>query len=156
MGNRANGAIRLFGEGFNCAQSVLCAFCSECGLDTTDALRVSGMFGSGMGQMGKVCGAVTGAYMAIGLLYSKTRAGEDAQKMEGYALVRKFSERFAALHGTTDCGALLGVDLSTSEGIAEAVANKLFETRCPIYVNDAVQILEDLLADRLDPPRATA
>jgi C_GCAxxG_C_C family probable redox protein len=145
MNDRASNAISIFGEGFNCAQSVLSAFSTDLGLAKADALRVSGMFGAGMGQMGKVCGAVTGAFMVIGLLYSKTREGEDARKMEGYALVRKFSESFTNLHGTIDCKALLGVDLNTPEGMAEAKAKKLFETQCATYIEDAIRILEDIL-----------
>jgi C_GCAxxG_C_C family probable redox protein len=145
MNDRVSSAINLFGGGFNCAQSVVSSFSTDIGLDIIDALRVSGMFGSGMGQMGNVCGAATGAFMVIGLKYSKTRAGEDPQKMEGYALVRKFTDRFAHLHGTIKCRDLIGVDLNTPEGIAEAKENKLFETRCAAYVRDAVQVLEDIL-----------
>ena len=37
------------------------------------ALKVSGAFGGGMGHLGETCGAVTGAFMLIGLKYGKTR-----------------------------------------------------------------------------------
>jgi C_GCAxxG_C_C family probable redox protein len=145
MSVRVSHAINLFGGGFNCAQAVLSSFSTDFGLDIIDALRVSGMFGSGMGQMGSVCGAVTGAFMVIGLKYSKTRTGEDPQKMEGYALVRKFTERFIELHGTINCRNLIGVDLNTPEGIAVARENKLFETHCVNFVGDAVKILEEII-----------
>jgi hypothetical protein len=83
--------------------------------------------------------------MVIGLLYSKTKEGEDAQKLEGYSLVQEFSERFTTIHGMIDCRALIGVDLRTPEGRAEAKAKKVFETCCPAYIKDAVQILEDII-----------
>ena len=145
MSDRTTIAINLFGKGFNCAQSVLCAFAGDLDLEEIDALRVAGMFGGGMGHMGKVCGAVTGAFMVLGLLYSRTKEGEDARKLEGYSLVQEFSKRFAAIHGMIDCRALIGIDISTPEGLAEAKAKKVFETCCAAYVKDAVQILEDII-----------
>jgi C_GCAxxG_C_C family probable redox protein len=92
-----------------------------------------------------VCGAVTGAFMTIGLAYSKTRKGEDDQKAEGYHLVQEFAKRFTDLHSSIDCRDLIGVDLNTPEGAFEAEANGLFETRCAVFVKDAVLILEDIL-----------
>ena len=51
----------------NCAQSVLSVFCQEFKLDRNQALRIAMGFGGGMGRTGKTCGAVTGAYMVLGL-----------------------------------------------------------------------------------------
>jgi C_GCAxxG_C_C family probable redox protein len=77
MSERCERATQCFSEGFNCSQAVLSAFGPEMGLDCETALRVAGMFGAGMGRMGNVCGAVTGAFMVIGLKYSKTQDGEN-------------------------------------------------------------------------------
>ena len=56
-----------FDEGFSCSQAVLSAFAPEHGLDRETALKVATAFGGGMGHRGDTCGAVTGAFMAIGL-----------------------------------------------------------------------------------------
>jgi C_GCAxxG_C_C family probable redox protein len=145
MSDRIQKAADIFGGGFNCAQAVLSSFSEDFGLSATDALRVAGPFGAGMGRMGKVCGAVTGAFMTIGLRYAKTKVGEDDKKAEGYSLVQEFTLQFEALHGSIDCKELLGVDLSTPEGIREAEARGLFQTSCAAFVKDAVLILEDIL-----------
>ena len=50
------------------------------GLDRETALHVAGAFG-GMARRGGTCGAVTGAFMVIGLKYGKTRPdGDDARE----------------------------------------------------------------------------
>ena len=54
-------------RGFNCAQSVLAPFAPDYGLSEETALRISTGFGSGMGRLCDVCGALTGAFMAVGL-----------------------------------------------------------------------------------------
>ena len=51
---------------YNCAQSVLATFAPEIGLTEEEAFRLGGPFGAGM-HRGSVCGALTGALMALGL-----------------------------------------------------------------------------------------
>jgi hypothetical protein len=53
--------------------------------------------------------------------------------------------RFIALHGSLECRQLLGVDLSTAEGLRAAKEKHLPETVCPQYVRTAAQIVQDLL-----------
>ena len=54
-------------RGYGCAQTVLATFAQDYGLSEEAALRISTGFGSGMGRMCEVCGALTGAFMVIGL-----------------------------------------------------------------------------------------
>jgi len=114
-------------------------------LSRQTALKVSQAFGGGMGQMGETCGAVTGAFMVIGLKYGRTRADDDEAKRKTYALVKEFSEKFKARNGTIICRELLGCDLSTSEGQRIAKSEGLFSTVCPRFVQDAAEILEEIL-----------
>ena len=69
-------SIRLHDCGFNCAQSVLAALGSYTGLDEKTALSVSGGFGGGV-RCGEICGAASGAVMALGLAFPYAD-GEDA------------------------------------------------------------------------------
>lgn len=50
----------------NCAQSVLMALSEATGMDDKTAYDVAANFGGGM-KCGSVCGAITGALMAMGL-----------------------------------------------------------------------------------------
>jgi C_GCAxxG_C_C family probable redox protein len=145
MSKKVIRAGEIFDSGFNCAQAVLSTFSSDFGLDEREALRVAGAFGAGMGRMGRVCGAVSGALMTIGLVASKTRDGEDDEKEAGFGLAREFTRRFEAAHGSIDCRALIGVSLLTEAGRAEADEKGLFESRCRPLVEDAVRILEEIL-----------
>ena len=53
-------------KGYNCAQSVVCAFCDKLDIKEDDLFRLSEAFGFGMGH-GNVCGAVTAMVMIAGL-----------------------------------------------------------------------------------------
>ena len=73
---------------YNCCQSVLMVFAQECGISRETACRLGAHFGSGM-RMGSVCGAVTGALMALGAL----GCGDEARK----ELVQAFKEKNSCL-----------------------------------------------------------
>jgi C_GCAxxG_C_C family probable redox protein len=133
-----------FKPGCNCSQSVLAEYAEELGLDTETALKIACGFGGGMGRLGYACGAVTGAVMVIGLKACGSDPTDPIAKARVYGLVKTFFEEFEARHETTVCRELLGCDISTPAGHDEAEALGLFKTECPIFVRDAVEILEEM------------
>jgi len=125
----------------NCAQSVLLSYAEELNLDRTTALRIALGFGGGM-AMAETCGAVTGAYMVLGLKANFKEKSIQEIKAETKVAVKKFNELFIARHGSLTCKRLLGVDISTSEGSIEANEKNLFNTVCIELVGSAAEILE--------------
>jgi C_GCAxxG_C_C family probable redox protein len=93
--------------------------------------------------LGKECGAVTGAFMVIGLSIQQEKDEKDA-RLKAYDLVKEFTKRFEARHRTFLCKDLLGVDVGTSEGRRRAVKENLYQTLCPDFVKTAAEILRDL------------
>ena len=101
-------AYKYFTDGYNCAQAVFTAFHEETGLDEKTALRLSSAFGGGMGRLREVCGAVSGMYMVLGMLYGYDDAKNDEAKKILYSRVQKFAEEFKDEYGTIICRELLG------------------------------------------------
>lgn len=133
-------AIENF-KNLNCAQSVLLSHSEELNLDRTTAIRIALGFGGGM-AMGETCGAVTGAYMVLGLKANFKEKSVQEIKEETKVAIRRFNELFIAKHGSLQCKKLLGVDLSTQEGSAEAKEKGLFDSVCTNLVASAAEILE--------------
>lgn len=69
MSTKAEYAISLHNQGYNCAQAVACTFCKEFGVDEQELFRIAEGFGLGMGMM-EMCGALSGMMMVIGLANS--------------------------------------------------------------------------------------
>jgi len=138
-------AGRLFSTGLNCAQSVLASQSEHTGLSLSESLRIATGFGAGMAMMQKTCGAVTGAYMAIGAKFGSVDPEDLASRDKTYTLMEAFSRRFQEMHGSLDCRELLGVDLKTDEGAMEAEKGAYFEKKCGRFVEDAVRILDEIL-----------
>ena len=144
--NRAESAAANIAAGkLNCAQSVLTAFAEELGLDRELARKIALGFGAGMGRTGRTCGAVTGAYMALGLKYQYLPDKPLENKERVYRLVRDFDEKFVRIYGTTTCKGLLNCDLSTPEGAAMAKEKGLTASLCPQFVKAAVEIVEEMM-----------
>lgn len=129
----------------NCAQTVITTFCEELGLDRAIALQVANGFGGGMGRTGRTCGAVTGAYMVLGLSQDIPAEKPRASGNKTAVLMRRFNKRFVKKYGSMECKELLGCDLSTQEVRAEARAKELSATLYPVFVGTSVKILESLL-----------
>lgn len=145
MSTKADHAVALFKEGFSCSQAVFAAFCGDFGLDRTTALKLAQPFGGGMAHLGEACGAVTGAFLAIGLKHGRTKADDLAARDKTYAVMRQFADRFKALHCSIQCRCLLGLDLGTEEGMALAREKNLFLTLCVKYVQHAAEIVDEIL-----------
>ena len=146
MGKVEEMAVSTFREGFNCAQAVLTAFSGRFGLSREQALRLSAGFNGGMGRMGLTCGAVTGAFMALGLKAGATRADDSQAKLKTQELVRTFSKRFCERHRALSCRELIGNDISTAEGFEQAKKAGVFTDLCPRFVRDAAEIVEELIS----------
>jgi C_GCAxxG_C_C family probable redox protein len=142
-----NLACARFEEGFSCSQAVFSAYAEHLGLDRETALKISGGFGGGMGRMAQTCGAVTGAFMAIGLKYGAVETDDQEAKDKTYALIREFADRFKSRHGSITCQELLGCDISKPENMEMAREQGLFKATCPGLVRDAAEILEEILAE---------
>ena len=129
----------MFEDGYVCSQAVFGVFCEEFGLSKNDAFKIAACFGSDMRQA-EVCGACTGALMAIGLKY-----GEDKKTCD--RLSNRFFEEFRKENGSFICRDLLECDISTPEGVKYALDNNLFKEFCPKMVASAVKITEKIFDD---------
>lgn len=136
-------AVELFLKGYNCAQSVVGAFCEEAGLDLNTALKLANGFGGGV-RCGELCGAVSGALMALGL-----KCGfyiERDFKQKGYCNMKtyEFVEKFKAANGSVLCRDLLGINVRSPEDFTTPAAQEAHKTICPKMVASAVRILENM------------
>jgi len=117
----------------------------EFGLGEKLALKIACGFGGGIGRMGRTCGAVTGAVMVIGLKNGQVDLADEESRQKTHELIKKFIDKFTALHGSIECRELIGYDLGESSELESARESEVFQNKCPSFVYDAARILEDIL-----------
>jgi len=142
---RVDRALREFGMGFHCAQSVFEAYAADFGIDPMVARRMANALAGGSGVGGE-CGAVASGYLVLGLRHGSTKPayGDVDKEAELFGRISRFVGEFKKRHGAITCRELLGVDVFTKEGREEALRKDLFTTRCPNYIRDAITIVDSL------------
>jgi C_GCAxxG_C_C family probable redox protein len=138
-------ATRLYEAGLSCAPAILAAFAPRFGLNQDQAARVASCFGGGMIRSGGPCGAVTGSLMAIGLAFGPGLCPDSEAKERAYRHAAELWQRVRERWGSLQCRDILGVDISSPAGHAQAKAEKLFSTRCKDVIRTAAEVVNELV-----------
>lgn len=142
--NSGEKAVEYFSKNFNCSQAVFTTFATKFGIEEDLALKISTQFGGGA-RKGEMCGAVSGALMALGLKYGHFESHNSQQKTNAYKISEIFMNRFIEQNKTVVCRELLGYDLSIPEDMAIIKDKNLFHTACPQYVYKAAMLVEEIM-----------
>ncbi len=147
MGEKAEQAKRLFRSGANCAQSVLVPFAAECGMSEEEAMRLASSFGAGMGRLREVCGALSAAFMVLGVKRGYACLDCKDVKDAHYACIQRFAAAFKDAHGSLLCRDLLGLGEGPDSPISESRTEGYYAERpCEIFIAFAAERLEHELA----------
>ncbi|MBR6184856.1 MAG: C_GCAxxG_C_C family protein [Clostridia bacterium] len=147
--NHEEKARQFFLEGYNCAQAVFCAFCEETGIQIDQAAYLASSFGGGMGRLREVCGAVSGALLAMGALTGYADPKDSQAKAAHYRLVQEFAARFREMNGSIICRELLRDVPAAPGGTPEKRTPEFYAIRpCPRLVGQAAALLEQMLAEQ--------
>lgn len=122
-------------KGYNCAQTVLCAYSDLLGIDEETLFRIAEGFGAGMGGMMETCGAVTAMFMAAGLKNSSGDLSACNTKPQTMKMVRELAKEFKEKNQSIVCRELKGVDTG------------VVLRDCDGCIEDAVRILGEKVFD---------
>lgn len=109
-------AVERFSSGLNCAESALIGVTEALGIESDCVPKIATPFGGGMGRYGEVCGALTGALMAMGLKLGRQGDDDTAARDRAYPKAVRLMRAFEIEFGSVECRALTGCDLLTPEG----------------------------------------
>jgi C_GCAxxG_C_C family probable redox protein len=129
-------ANELMDKYHNCAQCALVAVQDMSGLKDDLLAKASSGFGGGIGGTQSVCGALTGAALALGMKYGRdmsylTGPSEEAIKKQGEVIeqVARLAKWFEREFGSVNCKDLrkshMGTDLSMGVPWQNAWADQL-------------------------------
>ncbi len=132
-------ALRYFRNGLYCSEAVLRAFNEvyELGFSPDD-YKISTGFGSGLGESGCCCGAVTGCVMVLGLVAGR-RKNYESERIS-FSATRELHDRFRTIHKAMCCRVLTrNVKWNSAE----------HKIQCEQYVIDATKITDEILNSTL-------
>lgn len=141
--SRSDKAEKLHGEGSSCSQAVFTVFANDFGLDPRLAHRISTGFGGGYGRHQSVCGAVSGAVLALNMAFGSEDGSDTEAKEKCYAAVYSFLSELEEKYGTIDCRTFLkGIDVKTEAGREEVKRLELSRTVCDPLIRFCVELVE--------------
>lgn len=93
-------------KGFNCAQSIACAYSDLVGVDEKTMFQLASGFGAGMGGMKATCGAVSGAIMVAGMMAQQ----KGYNKAETYKVCSQIPKMFEEKNKSLVCKEIKGIE----------------------------------------------
>ena len=122
--SKVDEAVECFCRGAACSQAILGTYGPDLGLPREQAMKLASGFAGGM-RLGETCGAVTGAFMLLGLKYATADCDQRDRRENVYAAIREFTERF--------------------QGTQAAIEKGVYRNICPDLVRDAAEIVEEMI-----------
>lgn len=132
------------GNGYGCAETCLLVLATAYGLeraaDSSPAMALNG----GVAWSGSICGAVTGAALAVGRLSAERLADHHEAKRAARCITMDLMAAFREAFGDVNCRPLIGVDLATEEGHAAFVESQVWRSVCMQQIEFVVVRLVEL------------
>jgi C_GCAxxG_C_C family probable redox protein len=142
MENVIKKSAGYFSSGYGCAESVLMAYADYKDISSDLIPRIATGLCGGLAWTNGMCGAVSGAVLALNIEYG--RENPDESKDKNYQAVQMFLNQFTEIFGDIGCPVLTGCDLSTTEG-RDRFENDGIHEKCNLYVEEATRIVIDLI-----------
>lgn len=132
-------SLRYFRNGLYCSEAVLRAFNEAYNLGLPDNYyKITTGFGSGLGESGCTCGAVTGGVMVLGLIAGRNKAYESERMV--YLAVNELHKRFRENSKALCCRILTkNVKWNSAE----------HKITCENYVIEAARITDEIIKKNL-------
>ncbi len=130
---------------YGCAEATLVAlqtiFAMPDPSDSSPAMALSG----GVAYSGGVCGAITGAAVAVGRLAGVRLADHKQAKRVARGIIQDLVNKFETEFGSRDCADLIGYDISIPSQHDAFIASGVWRNGCMRQIEFAVAHLGELV-----------
>ena len=129
---------------FGCAETAYMVLKAAYGLDDPMDPAAAVALNGGVAWSGGLCGAISGAALAVGMLAEQRISDHAAAKRAARMLVAETLDAFRAEHGAVDCRALIGYDLRAPGGHDAFLASGAWRDTCMRQIEFVVERLATL------------
>lgn len=146
MTNSNKALLMFYKTGFACSQAVFVTLGEQLGLENKLALRIATGFGGGVALQGGICGALSGAIMAIGLKHGQDKGSDLDAKNKTTLFAQQLIDKIKARYGCYTCKGITGIDFTIPEGRKIAEEQGIWEKNglCQNVIKDTVEIVEEI------------
>ncbi|MFX0134966.1 MAG: C-GCAxxG-C-C family protein [Candidatus Hodarchaeota archaeon] len=128
----------------NCAAWTVASMLDILKIEDTNIINMA----SPLAGITRICGAIGGGLMMIGLIVGEKGKKEIPQwtaSAEGMKFIRRFEKKFESIQ----CPVLIGHDLLTSEGMKAFIKEDVWGKKCYLHVTTAIEIIGRLYKKKI-------
>jgi len=139
---------------YGCAETAYVVLKAAYGLPEPDDSAAAMALNGGVAWSGGICGAISGAALAVGELAEARSPDHATAKRRARETMAGCIDAFAAEHGAVDCRALLGLDIRSPDGHRAFIESGVWRTACLARIGTVVARLAELPTQPAwsDPP----
>jgi C_GCAxxG_C_C family probable redox protein len=130
---------------YGCAETMVMSLAAAFDLPEATAAPGAMALSGGVAYSGEMCGVLTGAAMAAGLVAAAQEPDRGAAKRKAHRVAARLIDEFRAEFGAVRCRDLTGMDLNTPDKHDAFIAGGLWRTVCMRQIEFAVSRLPSLI-----------
>jgi C_GCAxxG_C_C family probable redox protein len=115
---------------YGCAESSLVALQTLYGLPDADNSSSAMVLNGGVAYSGGICGAISGAAMAVGRLAARRIGDHKEAKRTARKIIQRVMAEFDAEFGSHNCSELIEYDISAQQGHDEFIESGVWRDTC--------------------------
>lgn len=144
-------ASQVMQQSHNCAQSTFYVLSEQFGLGGDEVLKALTPL-PGMAERGETCGAITGALMAMGMIYGRDRLDDWEKYRKALVPTNKFCGQFQEALGSTLCCQIQEQAFGQSFNLMDPEQLRAFQRagatdRCTKVVQKACRLAADIIVE---------
>ena len=129
---------------YGCAEATLVALQQTFGLPNADDSSTAMALNGGVAYSGGLCGAVSGAALALGRLAQSRIPDHNHAKRTARRLTQELMAEFEARFGTSNCADLIDYDISKQEEHDTFIESGVWRRTCMEQIEFSVAMLHGL------------
>jgi C_GCAxxG_C_C family probable redox protein len=126
---------------YGCAETTFLVLKEAFGLSGAVDAAVAMALNGGVAYAGGICGAITGAALAVGLLAGQRFPQHKRAKRLARLTIARLMDEFQANFGSLNCRELIGMDIHTEQGHRDFIQSGLWRVRCMQQIEFSLQRL---------------
>jgi C_GCAxxG_C_C family probable redox protein len=124
---------------YGCAETTFMVLKEAYGLpdpaDSSPAMALNG----GIAYSGSLCGAISGAALAMGMLAERRMPDHKEAKRTARQIVAQLMDEFLATHQSVNCRDLIGMEIRDERQHQQFIESGIWRTRCMAQIEFAIQ-----------------
>jgi C_GCAxxG_C_C family probable redox protein len=126
---------------YGCAETTYVVLQEVFGLPNATDSSPAMVLNGGVAWRGGICGAISGAAMAVGRLAEQRVVGHKDAKQTARRIIDRFIDEFQAVQGCVDCRDLIGQDIHTDEQHTDFIESGVWRDVCMRQIEFAIREL---------------